>query len=321
MAITKPEPHEDYGNYANIDLNATLEKFESSLQILKSAGFSQEELDALEENPKQCNELANFNSVRPSTECCNEHLNYLHMDPLEINNSNNKMYADNISRISHVSDPTQHSDTDNTISTVRSSSADFTKRQDDMDYVIHNRSICYTPTVLRKTCKNDCINQAKSEIVEQKSNFKAPEPMTKSENSFVARFRDSVKIRRSSSVPSKSDKNRDSSSSNDSGVSTGSLKHHRCDFNEFEMPITNSKSCKKHIKCNMQFRKTMPPSVNFIKSSSTDPMKNITFQFDEVATLTKSNSCDVDTLTRRIKRNSKSFFLYITHQKQLNGLK
>lgn len=317
VSIDKSEPHLDYSNYANVDLNATLEKFESSLQILRSAGFSQEELDALEDIPEHDDDLstATTNTVHPSTECCNEHLNYMHMEPLEISSSSNsnKIYSDNVSRISHVSDPTQHSDTDNTISTRRSSSADFTKRLDDMEYCVNGRIICYTPTVLRKVDKVECMNQnfplrvVKSpELEKSKENFKIPEPVIKNENSFVARFRDSVKIRRSSSVPSKSDKNRDSSSSNDSGVSTGSLKHHKGDFKEFETPVTNSKSSKKHFKNIKQVRKTMAPTLEtgFVKSNSSDPLKNITFQFEEVATLTKSNSCDADTLTRRKKRTS-----------------
>ncbi|CAK1555518.1 unnamed protein product [Leptosia nina] len=287
--VTPSKPQIDLSNYANID-RATLEEFESSLRILRSAGFSQEELDALEDIPE--NETTIL-----TTDCCNEHLNYMHMEPLEnSSSSNSKNLSDNISRISHVSDPT-HSETDNTISTRRSSSADFTKRLDE-DL---NPRFCYTPTVIRRACKTDCINEG---VPVKNEEFKVPGPKT--ENILVARFRDAVKIRRSSSVPSKSDKNRDSSSSNDSGVSTGSLKHHKGDFNEFEMPVTNSKSSKKHIK-NKQFRLTLTPvHAPFVKSSSSDPLKNLTFQFEEVATMAKSNSCDVDTLTRRKKRNGET---------------
>lgn len=301
--ITKKSiPEIDLANYANIDLT-TLEKFENSLQILRSAGFSQEELDALEDIPEHDDDIstATTNTVHP-TEYCNDHLNYMQMEPLEISisSNSNKNYSDNVSRISHVSDPTQHSESD-TISTRRSSSADFTKRHDD-EYGINNQ-ICYTPTVLRKAIKNDRINegtQISLEIVEPKDKFKIPE--SKTENFLVTKFRDAVKIRRSSSVPSKSDKNRDSSSSNDSGVSTGSLKHHKGDFNEFEMPVTNAKSMKKHLKNTKQMRMSMTPVHAFIKSNSSDPLKNLTFQFEEVATLTKATSCDVDTLTRRKKR-------------------
>lgn len=307
----KPIPKVDYGNYANIDLTATLEKFENSMQILRSAGFSQEELDALEDIPEHDDDIstATMNTVHPSTECCNEHANYMHMEPLEsISSNSNKNYSDNISvsRISHISDPTQHSESDNTLSTRRSSSADFTKRHDD-DFIINSH---YTPTVLRKTNKSECINKSMSLKNNAPENFvlknKVLKAETKSENIFIARFKDAVKIRRSSSVPSKSEKNRDSSSSNDSGVSTGSLKHHKGDFNEFEMPVTSSKSCKKHVKNSKQIRRALTPvHTPFVKSNSSDPLRNLTFQFEEVAILTKSNSCDVDTLTRRKKRNGR----------------
>lgn len=322
-AINNIESHSNYVNVTptsikpieltnceNID-RATLDEFESSLQILRSAGFSQEELDALEDIPEHEDDIstATTNTVHPSTDCCNDHINYMHMEPLEnSSSSNSKNLSDNISRISHLSDPTQHSDTDNTISTRRSSSADFTKRHED-DISINAR-LCFTPTVIRRTCKTDCINEGVP-VISDRSNqkdkvFKSPEPKT--ENILVARFRDAVKIRRSSSVPSKSDKNRDSSSSNDSGVSTGSLKHHKGDFNEFELPITNSKSCKKHK--NKSFRNTLTPvHASFLKSNSSDPLKNLTFQFEEVATLTKSNSCEVDTLTRRKKRIGELHFI------------
>lgn len=270
------------------------------MHILKNAGFSQEELDELEDIPENDDDIstATTNTVHP-TDFCND-INYMHLEIENSCSSNSKNFSDNISRISHVSDPT-HSDTDNTISTRRSSSADFTKRQDD-EFSINGR-ICFTPTVIRRTCKTNCINEGVPlRIDSDKEKFKSPEPKT--ENILVARFRDAVKIRRSSSVPSKSDKNRDSSSSNDSGVSTGSLKHHKGDFNEFEMPITSSKSCKKHK--NKSFRNTLTPLHGpFLKSNSSDPLKNLTFQFEEVATLTKSNSCEVDTLTRRKKRIGK----------------
>ncbi|KOB75425.1 Protein Dok-7, partial [Operophtera brumata] len=282
------KPELDYGNYTNVDLASTLEKFESSLQILRSAGFSQEELEGLEDIPEHDDDIstATTNTVH-QTEFCD--LNFMQTE-LEISSSSNsnKNCSDNISRISHVSDPTQHSESDNTLSTRRSSSADFTRRHDD-EYGIHSQ-ICFTPSVLRKANKNERINAPLQslEIVETKD--KVFKPQVK-ENAFVTKFRDVVKIRRSASVPSKSDKNRDSSSSNDSGVSTGSLKHHKGDF-DFEMPITNAKSMKKHLK-SKQMRSSMTP-VHVPKSNSSDPLKNLTFQFEEVATLTKSNSsCDV----------------------------
>lgn len=307
----KPEPV-DYGNYANVDLSATLEKFESSIQILRSAGFSQEELDALEDIPENDDDISTAtNNTVHQTEYGNDHDDYMQMEPAENSSSShsNKNYSDNLSRTSHVSDPTHsdrdptHSDPDSTLGARRSNSVDFTKKHDEDR--LSSRS-CFTPIALRRTCKTDNMNGGlqykKLEIVESKDRlFKGSESRT--ENTLVAKFRDAVKIRRSSSVPSKSEKNRDSSSSNDSGVSTGSLKHHKGDF-EFETPVTNSKSVKKHLKSKQTRRGPAPAQETIVKSNSSDPLKNLTFQFDEVATLTRAGSCDADTLTRRKKRNA-----------------
>lgn len=169
------------------------------------------------------------------TEYGNDHDDYMQMEPAENSSSShsNKNYSDNLSRTSHVSDPTHsdrdptHSDPDPTLGARRSNSVDFTKKHDEDR--LSSRS-CFTPIALRRTCKTDNMNGGlqykKLEIVESKDRlFKGSESRT--ENTLVAKFRDAVKIRRSSSVPSKSEKNRDSSSSNDSGVSTGSLKHHK----------------------------------------------------------------------------------------------
>ncbi|CAH2044243.1 unnamed protein product, partial [Iphiclides podalirius] len=280
--VTPTKGELDYGNYANIDLNATLEKFESSLQILRSAGFSQEELDALEDIPEHEDSTATLDTAVPNC----DHSDYTPMD------SSSRNLSDNVSRISHVSDPTQHSDTENTVSTRRSSSADFTRQREEFPAP----RVCFTPTVMRKTSKTERINE--SAHTRKETAFKTPEPRT--ESALVARFRDAVKIRRSSSVPSKSDKNRDSSSSNDSGVSTGSLKHHRGDLNE--MDGANPKQHKRHPK-SKQFRAALAPvHAPFARSNSSDPLKHLSFHFEEVAALAKSSSFDVDTLTRRKKK-------------------
>uniref|UniRef100_A0A1B6I0N3 Uncharacterized protein n=1 Tax=Homalodisca liturata TaxID=320908 RepID=A0A1B6I0N3_9HEMI len=87
---------------------------------------------------------------------------------------------------------------------------------------------------------------------------------------------------RSSSVPNKFFSNRDSSSSNDSGVSTGSLsfRPYATDFLEFEMPLTTSMSSKRHhiamINSNSEASYKMIPK----RSKSVDPLRDITFTFE-----------------------------------------
>ncbi|XP_047106841.1 uncharacterized protein LOC124776045 [Schistocerca piceifrons] len=107
----------------------------------------------------------------------------------------------------------------------------------------------------------------------------------------------SVHIRRSSSVPCKSGNNRDSSSSNDSGVSTGSLKQGGGDFSEFELPLTTSVSAKKH-----QYSLARHPGyvTNCLHSSlprrskSVDPLRDITFQFQKIKVPAKSSSAEAE---------------------------
>lgn len=101
----------------------------------------------------------------------------------------------------------------------------------------------------------------------------------------VKRHFDTICARRSASVPNKFFSNRDSSSSNDSGVSTGSLslKHFGPDFLEFEMPLTTSMSSKRHhiavlnghISSNGEIKHPVPK-----RSKSVDPLRDLAFTFE-----------------------------------------
>lgn len=106
-----------------------------------------------------------------------------------------------------------------------------------------------------------------------------------------------IKIRRSSSVPSKTGHNRDSSSSNDSGVSTGSLSHRTAEFVEFELSLAPAATA---IKQNMLSvcRKSPPPTCYHSslprKSKSSDPLRELSFQFQKIKIPTKSSSAEAD---------------------------
>ncbi|VVC39352.1 Hypothetical protein CINCED_3A006730 [Cinara cedri] len=122
-----------------------------------------------------------------------------------------------------------------------------------------------------------------------------------------------VHIRRSSSVPCKN--NRDSSSSNDSGVSTGSLRYRGADFAEFELPLTTAMSTMRH-------RRTMaapdcgvggtPTAVNCVhgslprRSKSTDRLKDLSFRFQKFAGPMKSSSAGAE-VPVCLKKDSKGF--------------
>lgn len=118
-----------------------------------------------------------------------------------------------------------------------------------------------------------------------------------------------VNVRRSSSVPCKTGHNRDSSSSNDSGVSIGSLKHRGGDFAEFELPLTTSMSSRRHYNA---FQKNM--SLHYVdcyhsslprRSKSVDPLRELTFQFQQVEIPFKSSSAEAEIPVCLGKRDSK----------------
>lgn len=89
----------------------------------------------------------------------------------------------------------------------------------------------------------------------------------------------SVNIRRSESVPCKA-QNRDSSSSNDSGVSTGSLRLRSKDFEAFDKKHRNSLPCT-HV--------TLPR-----RSKSSDPLKELSFRFRKNRIPEKSTSAEAE---------------------------
>lgn len=108
-----------------------------------------------------------------------------------------------------------------------------------------------------------------------------------------------IKIRRSSSVPSKTGHNRDSSSSNDSGVSTGSLSHRTAEFVEFELSLAApAASAAKQQNILSVCRKSPPPTCYHSslprKSKSSDPLREISFQFQKIKIPTKSSSAEAD---------------------------
>lgn len=87
-----------------------------------------------------------------------------------------------------------------------------------------------------------------------------------------------VYIRRSASVPCKS-QNRDSSSSNDSGVSTGSMRQrNNGEYTEFELPLTTTMSTIRHRRNTTGLQSTLHASLPR-RSRSFDPLREITFQF------------------------------------------
>ncbi|CAK9821883.1 Protein Dok-7 [Anthophora retusa] len=138
-------------------------------------------------------------------------------------------------------------------------------------------------SLVRGETHSPCVN-AEIKMNQENGQIVSPQP------SFI-------KIRRSSSVPSKTGHNRDSSSSNDSGVSTGSLSHRTAEFVEFELSLTPSTSTRKQNVLSV-YRKSPPPTCYHSslprKSKSSDPLRELSFQFQKIKIPTKSSSAEAD---------------------------
>lgn len=108
----------------------------------------------------------------------------------------------------------------------------------------------------------------------------------------------SVYIRRSASVPCKA-QNRDSSSSNDSGVSTSSmrpLKTINREFVDFEQPLTTSFSLTSQHRHQSEFTTSVynAPGLLPRRSKSFDPLRDINFQFKRDGAQNKCSSAEAE---------------------------
>uniref|UniRef100_A0A182MY37 IRS-type PTB domain-containing protein n=1 Tax=Anopheles dirus TaxID=7168 RepID=A0A182MY37_9DIPT len=160
-----------------------------------------------------------------------------------------------------------------------------------------------TETLLRKTptpgsttslrrSSSPCVHQ-EMEACDKAAAIAEPEDdLSASTNPASSQASQSVYIRRSESVPCKA-QNRDSSSSNDSGVSTGSLRQRGTDFTDFELPLTTAMSARRH-------QRHVLPSQNCVhaslprRSKSFDPLRELSFQFQKVRVPEKSTSAEAE---------------------------
>lgn len=119
-------------------------------------------------------------------------------------------------------------------------------------------------------------------------------------------------IRRLSNIVCKSS-NRDSSSSNDSGFSSASLKYPCQDFVDFEMPLTTVVSTKRHNSFNQRSHKNGDNSYSPTprRAKSTDPLRDLAFQFHRGSMVPKSSSAEAELplyLTKRDQYKGKIFY-------------
>lgn len=119
-----------------------------------------------------------------------------------------------------------------------------------------------------------------------------------------------IKIKRSASIPCKSVYNRDSSSSNDSGVSTGSLQFRRRDLMDLDLHSIKKISIQEHLK--IVHERALPEGAVFRKSKSVDPLDDMNFLFDELKLPVKSSSAGATvpvSVTRNESKGKHYFYL------------
>lgn len=192
----------------------------------------------------------------------------------------------------------------------RSSSADSSRFLENSEFMSPlNGSASPSTETLRKLSLGDietrrssspCVHQ-ESELCQDASccaTPTAPAPPESDEISAstasTSQNSQSMYIRRSESVPCKA-QNRDSSSSNDSGVSTGSLRQRGTDFNEFELPMTTAMTSRRHQKQFIALKSGGCVHTSLPRrSKSFDPLRDLSFQFQRVKVPEKSTSAEAE---------------------------
>ncbi|KAJ0174404.1 hypothetical protein K1T71_009512 [Dendrolimus kikuchii] len=343
--VTKEEKHFEgpYANYENLEFALSLEYYENAKDLLKKAGVTQSELDALSANidlavpklPKRsklcvkCGHLPTPNSdikknktdeyllMEPrGKHFCSQTLGpnpgYTPMSP-NPNWSQSLKQPHKLHRVEiekSLSIPTLIGDrylpanNNKEAMQKRSSSVDSARLLEDLkefDSSIGSHATSSSLETLRNLavenrrssspCDNEreCYDCCKSSGSENKTEESAKET-THLRNKHM----DNAQIKRSSSVPCKGG-NRDSSSSNDSGVSSCSLKHGGGEFNEFEMPLTSGQSRYQYM-LHKRTRGSLTGCVHSLprKSKSSDPLRDLSMQVHRPNIPAKSSSAEAE---------------------------
>lgn len=345
-----------YANYENLEFALSLEYYENAKDLLKKAGVTQTELDALSANldltattlPKKsrlCTKCVNPQQHKHQDPKKNKSDEYLLMEPpKEIKRdlcktvgpnpgytpmSPNPNWSQSLRHNAHklhkveieksLSIPTLNGENriqsfDATSSTIkkealqkRSSSVDSARLLEDLkefDSSIGSHATSSSLETLRNLavgnrislsrCDNEreCHKCYKSLGFENKT---SDENCSKDVPHLRNKHIDNAQIKRSSSVPCKSGGNRDSSSSNDSGVSSCSMKH-GTEFNEFETPLTSGHSRYQHM-IHKRVRGNLSGCIHSSlprKSKSSDPLRDQSMQLFKSNISAKSSSAEAE---------------------------
>lgn len=342
-----------YANYENLEFALSLEYYENAKDLLKKAGVTQSELDALSANinlasttlplplkPKACLKCGNCKSstihdirtkmdeyllMEPSKDAKNSLVNktstntgYTPMSP-NPNWSQSLKHpmakacraeiekSFSIPTLNGSGNGIQNFETSNKEAIQkRSSSVDSARLLEDLkefDSSIGSHATSSSMETLRNLalenrltspCDNDreCYDCCKSSGSENKT---SEESSSKDLPHLRNKHMDNAAIKRSSSVPCKGG-NRDSSSSNDSGVSSCSLKHSGGEFQEFEMPLTSGQSRYQYM-VHKRLRGNLSGSIHSSlprKSKSSDLLRDQPMQIHKTNAHAKSSSAEAE---------------------------
>lgn len=347
-----------YANYENLEFALSLEYYENAKDLLKKAGVTQNELDALSANidlavnstpkkPKQCTKCGHsqtaLNKLVDSKKNRNDE--YLLMEPTNEAKhefcsktlgpnpgytpmSPNPNWSQSLKHPMHkvqkveieksLSIPTLNGSENRVTFGIlnnskesmqkRSSSVDSARLLEDLkefESSIGSQATSSSLETLRNLaienrrtsspCEQDteCYDCCKSSGSENKT---SEESSSKEIPHLRNKLMDNAQIKRSSSVPCKSGGNRDSSSSNDSGVSSCSMKHGP-DFNEFEMPLTSGHSRYHYNMVHKRMRGNLSGCVHSSlprKSKSSDPLRDMSMQLHKAPVPAKSSSAEAE---------------------------
>lgn len=373
------EPKEDkefegpYANYENLEFALSLEYYENAKDLLKKAGVTQTELDALSANldiaatklpkkPKLCKKCGHSQSslcnshdpkrnktdeyllMEPSNEAKQKICKTIAPNPGYTPMSPNPNWSQSLKYPLHknnrtdieksLSIPTLNGDGNNQHYSPgnnnreslqkRSSSVDSARLLEDLkefDSSIGSHGTSSSLETLRNLalenrrtsspCDNEreCYDCCKSSGSENKTSESSSKETPHLRNKHI----DNAQIKRSSSVPCKSGGNRDSSSSNDSGVSSCSLKHGGGEFNEFEMPLTSGHS-KYHYMMHKKMRGSLTGCVHSSlprKSKSSDPLRDMSMQIHKANVRAKSSSAEAEVPVLPPKQFKGKIFIFL----------
>jgi hypothetical protein len=253
-AIAQAQPPVQQANYANLDFAQSLENYENAKDVLQRAGIS---MDNLADDKQKCPAGVPEQYIMMEPGKKQPFPGYLSMTPANLGRASS-IPALSASRPGHLSGDSMASTTSLThspgmsdlrsLQRKRSSSADASRfLSDDEDVTLEDNenslstetvqerlsitheespSEATEPTISDYTQLHLADSDSAKDLSTETDSIEMKERLMTLPRSTIEDLKDkqpvAVHIRRSSSVPCKTGHNRDSSSSNDSGVSAGS---------------------------------------------------------------------------------------------------